>query len=271
MHVVVHRSSNSSSNHKVVSVICKGSLELEENPRLSDALALEQMKQEEMSELDLNDTSVYVQRFSTNGIDPNFIVQFVEHDTSYMLLENNGVSQWYFQDGGFFDSFAGLPKNSGICRHEFFSMDLVPVTCKMLRDIDTLYDAANPGRKCKAKPTHKHHRFHIYLTFDLSMIGPLGGSTKYMVVTACEDTKVADLFCGVSGGAATKDEHLLRNFSWGSIIPGQTQSTLMTGMPYCYGTVKDTPLALNEIGWRHDDGVVWLYPCKMLKGRNSSV
>lgn len=263
MHVIVNRSSNPSSSHKVISVIYKEGFEAKENPTLSDAFALEQMKQDEMTEIDLNDTSVYIQKLSTNGISPNFVVQFLENDTKYMLLENNGVLQWYFQ-GSDIDKYAGLSLNSVICQHGFFNEDLVPVTRKTLRDIDALYDAANPGRKCKARSTHRHFRLHIYLKLDLSMIGPSGNDTKYMIVTACEDTKVADLFRGVGGEAATKDEHLLRNFSWGSVLPGQTQTALVAGVPYCYGTVKDTKLALNEIGWNHDQGIVWLYPCKLM-------
>lgn len=263
MHVIVNQSSDPSSSHKAISIMYEDGFEAKENFTLSDAFALEQMKQEEMTETDLNDTSVYIQKLPPNGISPNFVVQFTEHDTKYMLLENDGVSQWYFQGSGNTEKYMGLSPNSAICQHGFFSEDLVPVTHKTLRDINALYDAANPGRKCKARSTHRHFRLHIYLKLDLSMIGPSGNNTKYMVVTACEDTKVAELFRGLGGEAATKDEHMLRNFSWGSVLPGQTQSALVTGVPYCYGTIKDTKLMLNEIGWGHDQGIVWLYPCKL--------
>lgn len=270
MHVVVHQHSDPSFVHKTVSVINKGGLEIKENQTLSDALALEEMKQSGLTELDLNDTSVYIQRLPMNAIQPNFIIQFDEHKTRYLLLENRGVSQWYFQASTPTDRYASLPPDSAICEHGFFNEDLVPVTRKTLRDIYALYDAANPGRKCKSRSSHRHFRFHIYINIDMSMVGPWGGSTKYVVVTACEDATVADLFSGAGGEAARNDEHLLRNFSWGSFIPGQTQCVLVTGVPYCYGTVKDTHLVLHELGWNHDEGVVWLYPCKLVKGRSSS-
>lgn len=266
MHVVVHQSRDPSSIYNVASIFCNRTFEATENTSLTHAFALEQMKQKDMIEDDLNDTSVYLQRFPWNTIRPSFIVQFLELETKYMLLENNGVSQWYFQGNSCIDRFACLPPGAALCQHGFFSEDLVPVTPKTLRDIYALYDAANPERKCKDKPSHRHYRFHIYLQIDMSMAGPWGGNTKYMVVSACEDTMIANLFRGIGGGAAMKNEHLLRNFSWGSSVPGQVQAVLVTGVPYCFGTVKNFPLTLSEIGWSHDEGVVWLYPCKLVKG-----
>lgn len=268
--VAIHQTRDPSTGHHHVSVISNGGFEMKHNLDLSDALALERKTERGFTELDFNDTSVYIQRLPSNAIKPSFTIHFDEHATTYILLENKGISQWYFQGSSVTDRYAGLPRDSAICEHGFFNEYLVPVTRRTMKDIYAVYDAANPGRKCKSRPFHRHFRFHIYINIDLSMVGPWGGSTKYVVVTACEDATLADLFSGAGGAAARNDDHLLRNFSWGASIPGQTQSVLVTGVPYCYGTIKDTPLMLNEIGWSHDEGVVWLYPCKLVKVQSSN-
>lgn len=230
---------------------------------LTEIFSFEEMRQNEFSDFELNNTPVYLQRLPKDSTKQEFIVEYEELKIKYVLLHVNGVSQWYFDNSPNPDEFAGLPHNSQIIRHLFFSENLVPVTTKTRREIVALYDAARLGRPCKDKPPHDHLAFHIYLKLDLAMYGPEGAETKYMTLTVCDYTKLVDLFLGAGGLAAVKDYHLLRQFSWGKPNPEIGHSVLVTGVPFCYGTVKGTTLTVSDCGWEPDGRIMWMYPCKL--------
>lgn len=267
-HVLVRRSAHDVSSKDIFVVSSQG-LEEKENRNLSDAFALEQVKQNELPGLDLEDASSYIQRLpKKKAARPEFIAEFEELGVKYVLLHEKGVSQWYF-DNFSTDKFAGLPPNPLICHHGFFSEDLVPITLRTVRNIAVLYDAAGIGLACKAQPTHQHYKIHIYLKLDMAMCGPSGAGTKYMMLTVCEHTMLTELFRGAGGEAAAKDEHLLRNFSWGNSRSEIAQNILMTGEPLSYSFAKDADIAVNKCGWAPDDGIVWLYSCRLVRNHGS--